>query len=354
MTGNTDPVEKQASKEATDWFILLKDEPDDAVLRREFEAWRQRSSVNATAWDAIQQASKAMDTARPVYSDRWAPALAKLRAQTQGEGANDRRPTIVGTRRSADARRPSRGARRGRRRAMQVGGLAAAACFLALLVGPDLLRDLGADHATGTAEVRTVKLPDDTAVTLAPESAIAVSYTSAERYVRLLEGEAFFEVTPNAERPFRVAARGVDVAVVGTAFGVRRGDDGTRVAVVEGVVRVSHDGAAPAVAETLVAGQLVQVSWAGQAERSDLPVDRVATWRHNQLIARDQPLGAVVDELRRFYAGRIIVTDAALAARPVTGVYNLADPVAALRGIARAQNAVVRRITPWLVLVSAS
>ena len=354
MTGNTDAVEKQASKEATDWFILLKDDPDDAVLRREFEAWRQKSPVNATAWDAVQQASKAMDKARPVYADRWAPPLAKLRAQAQGEGANDQRPTVVGARRSADAQRPSRRARRSRRRAMHFGGLAAAACLMAILVGPDLLRDLRADHATGTAEVRTVKLPDDTAVTLAPESAIAVSYTSAERYVRLLDGEAFFEVTQDMERPFRVAARGVDVTVLGTAFDVRRGDEGARVAVAEGVVRVSHDGAAPAVAETLAAGQLVQVSWAGQAERSDLPVDRVAAWRHNQLIARDQPLGAVVDELRRFYAGRIIVTDAALAARPVTGVYNLADPIAALRGIARAQNAAVRRITPWLILVSAS
>ena len=149
-------------------------------------------------------------------------------------------------------------------------------------------------------------------------------------------------------------ARAVDATVLGTAFGVRRGDNGASVAVEEGVVRVSHDGAAPTVAETVAAGQLVQVSWAGRAERSDLPIDRVAAWRHNQLIARDQPLGAVVDELRRFYAGRIIVTDAALAAQPVTGVYNLADPVAALRGIARAQNAVVRRITPWLILVSAS
>ena len=112
--------------------------------------------------------------------------------------------------------------------------------------------------------------------------------------------------------------------------------------------------AVPPVAETLTAGQSVRVSWAGRAERSDGPVDRIAAWRRDQLIARDEPLGAVVDGLRRYYAGKIIVADGVLAAQPVTGVYNLADPVEALRGIARAQNAVVRRITPWVVIVSAS
>lgn len=334
MAGKTDGIEKRASREATDWFILLKDDPDDADLRQEFEAWRLESLANAAAWDALRQASKAMDKATPVYSDRWKPQLAELRERRSSE----ERPAV----------------RRGRRHAIQFGGLAAAACVLALLVGPDLLRDLRADHATGTAEVRTIRLSDDSAVTLAPESAIAVAYTPGERHVRLLDGEAFFEVTPNAERPFRVVARAVDVTVLGTAFDVRRGDEGTSVAVEEGVVRVGHASATPPVAETLTAGQVVQVSWAGQAERDQRPADQVAAWRHNQLIARDRPLGAVVDELRRFYSGRIIVTNAALAARPVTGVYNLTDPVAALRGIARAQNAVIRRITPWLILVSAS
>ena len=65
-------------------------------------------------------------------------------------------------------------------------------------------------------------------------------------------------------------------------------------------------------------------------------------------------MGTVIDGLRRYYAGRIIITDDTLATRTVTGVYNLADPLAALRGIARAQNAVVRQVTPWVLLVSAS
>ena len=60
----------------------------------------------------------------------------------------------------------------------------------------------------------------------------------------------------------------------------------------------------------------------------------------------------VVDRLRPYFRGTIILAPSAPAGRSVTGVYNLADPVAALRGIARAQGATVSRITPWILLVS--
>jgi transmembrane sensor len=354
MAGKPDPIRKQASKEATDWLILLKDDPDDAGLRREFEAWRRNSPVNAIAWEAMQQASKAMDKASPVHADRWKPALADMRRTAPGGGVGDRPPAIMRARRPAAVNGGLAVGRMGRRQAVRFGGIAAAASLLAVLVGPALLLDLRSDYSTGTAENRTIRLSDDSTVTLAPESAIDISYTPGERRIRLLAGEAFFEVTANPGRPFRVAARTVDVTVLGTGFDVRRGDDGADVAVEHGVVRVDHAAADGPVAETLTAGQSVLVSWAGRAERSEGPADRIAAWRHKQLIARDEPLGAVVDELRRYYAGKIIVTDEALAARPVTGVYNLADPIEALRGIARAQNAVVRRVTPWVLIVSAS
>lgn len=354
MTGKADPLQKQASREATDWLILLKDDPTDARLRREFKAWLRKSPLNATAWDAIQQASKAMDKATPIYADRWKPFLTELRGEGPSGAADDARPSVIGAQHSAATNRRPKVESMVRRQAIWFGGIAAAACLLALIVGPDLWLDLQADYSTDTGEIRTISLSDDSTVTLAPESAIDVTYGAGERRVHLLAGQAFFEVTPNAERPFRVVAEAIDVTVIGTAFDVRRGSAGADIAVEQGVVRVDHATAAPPVAETLTAGQSVRVSWAGRAERSDAPVDQVAVWRRNQLIARDEPLGTVVENLRRYYVGKIIVTDKALAALPVTGVYNLADPVAALRGIAHAQKAVVRRITPWVIVVSAS
>ncbi len=355
MTGNSDQVQKQASTEATDWLILLKDDPEDGALQQAFEAWRRQSPVNAAAWESMRQASKAMDKATPVHAERWQPALAELRGAAHDDDTAGTMPSRIAPTRHANGPKGRHSVGRiGRRQALRVGGIAAVVCLLALVVGPDLWLDLRADYATGTAETKTIRLSDDSTVTLAPRSAITVAYTRGERRIHLLAGETFFQVTPNAGHPFRVTARTIDVTVLGTRFDVRHEDNGATVAVEKGVVRVGRPTADPPVAETLTAGQSVRMSWAGRAERSDQPVDQIAAWRRNQLIARDQPLGAVVDALHRYYTGKIIVTDAALAARPVTGVYNLADPIAALHGIARAQNAVVRRITPWLIFVSAS
>ncbi len=55
-------------------------------------------------------------------------------------------------------------------------------------------------------ELRSLTLEDGTQVRLGPESALGVDFTAGERRVRLLKGEAFFDVVPNAARPFRVAA----------------------------------------------------------------------------------------------------------------------------------------------------
>ena len=353
MARNTDPMYARASKEATDWLILLKDDPDDTVRRRKFEVWLHSNPVNAVAWEAMQQASSLMDRATPVHADRWKPLLAELRSETAGGKASDERLTIKHIGRSNIKGQPTR-ANIGRRKAIRFGSVAAAACLLTFVVGSDLLLTLRSDYKTDTAETRTINLPDDSKVVLAPESAIAVTYMPDERFVHLLAGEAFFEVAPNANRPFQVASKSVAVTVLGTSFSVRRGDDGVDIAVAKGKVRVDHTNAASPVATTLTATQSVRMSWAGDAERSHSPVDGIAAWRQNQLIARDKPLGAVVEELRRYYSGTIIVTDGTLATLPVTGVYNLAEPVEALRGIARAQNAVVRRITPWIVIVSVS
>ena len=63
-------------------------------------------------------------------------------------------------------------------------------------------------------------------------------------------------------------------------------------------------------------------------------------------------LAAAVADLARYYSGTILITDSALATRRVTGVYGLADPEASLRDIARAIGADVRRISPWLLVLS--
>ncbi|WP_404425775.1 FecR family protein [Thalassospira australica] len=347
MAANTDAIPPQASREATDWLILLQEEPDDQDILRAFAQWCDADPAHMQAWDATRRAADVMAAGAPEHAARWQPFVHEMRAGSNGSpvSSSSRKDNVV---------RPAFG----RRKMLLGGGMAIAASLFAAVVGPGIVARAvtgwQADYVTDTAEMRTITLADASTVTMAPESAIRVRFEAGERHVALLGGEAFFDVTPDPKRPFRVSSDDVDVTVLGTGFDVRRNDAGTLVAVEHGLVRVGFDAINPPVDERLAAGQSASVTWQGAVARGSLPAGQIASWRQNQLIAQDQPLGTVIDGLRRYYPGRIIITDDALAARTVTGVYNLADPLAALRGIARAQDAVVRQVTPWILLVSAS
>lgn len=231
-----------------------------------------------------------------------------------------------------------------------VAALALVAC-IATFVVPTALLQVRADYVTGTAEMRRLELEDGSRVALAPGSALAVSFQAAERRVRLLAGQAFFQVQPNPQRPFRVQAGSVEASVLGTSFDVRLDPGSVTVSVEEGIVQVSSAVSVQA-SERLRAGQAVRVTDAGIATRHNEPPQSVAAWRRGQLVSHDQPLRDSVEQLRRYFPGTIVLADMALGDRPVTGVYNLDDPEEALRGIAQAHGGHVRRITPWVLVVS--
>lgn len=323
-----DRAEDRASSEATRWLVELHESPGDREVRRRFEEWRCASPLNAAAWAETQQLSALAAGMPPAYEAVWQPVI-----------AGRRRGWLA----AAPALRRLGMAMRSWRLGLAVAAMAACVGFL---VAPPVLLRLGADYTTSTAELRKVLLPDGSEATLAPDSALAVSYDGAGRQVRLLAGEAFFDVRPDRARPFRVLAREVETVVVGTRFDVRLSDDGVHVSVERGAVRVGH--------EELQPGQTVHVTPAGRVSRTGTSPDMVAAWRDGQLVAQNVPLRAAVDELRRYYGGSILLTDSALGDRRITGAYNLADPEDALRAIAQAHGGRVRRITPWLLIVSAS
>ena len=64
------------------------------------------------------------------------------------------------------------------------------------------------------------------------------AYEWRGRNVRIDKGEAWFQVAKDKKRPFVVAAGDVRVRAVGTAFSVRRLEEGADVQVTEGVVEV--------------------------------------------------------------------------------------------------------------------
>lgn len=333
-----DSVRRRAGKEASLLFVLLSETPDDAALQARIDAWCAESALHREVWARTCRTYQMMGGSAAAYEEHW-KAGADRRSQ---EAATQKAERPVGGR----SRFPSR------RRLLALTAVAAAAC-LAIAVAPTAYLRLSADVVTATAELRTIDLDDGSRLRVAPQSAIDIAFSDGERRVRLLRGEAFFEVVPDARRPFRVVAEEVVTTVLGTAFEVGLRADGVAVAVQHGNVRVDDRGASPPLSVDLKPGDWIQVGSRGAVERGTKSSRDIGDWTTGQFVARNQPIAEIVDRLRGFYGGMIVVQDTAFARRRVSGVYDLRDPETTLRNLATAHDAVVRQISPWMLLVTA-
>jgi len=228
-------------------------------------------------------------------------------------------------------------------------GLAAAA-VIALIgwlgrTSPDGLRVEFAEQAeSDLGGVRRLDLPDGSVVTLNTNSAVTLRFTAGERRVRLLRGEAHFEVAKNPARPFVVDTRGVAVRAVGTAFNVRVHAAAVDVLVAEGRVGVADADngnslvqAKPATAapeaSLLVAGERASIVTGRGAARVPARVttvasdemDRLLAWQKPRLDYADAPLAEIVADFNRYNRHKLVVADARLAERRFGGTFSAGD-----------------------------
>ncbi|WP_400768572.1 FecR family protein [Methylosinus sporium] len=206
----------------------------------------------------------------------------------------------------------------------------AAACLAILAGWGDLVIFLRSDHYAGTGQTRIVSLEDGSRVQLDARSAIALRYGATERRIELLAGEAWFEVAPDAGRPFVVAAAGGEIRALGTAFDVALDASGARVAVAEHSVRVTSGGTDVVVAE----GERSAFHADAQASPPE-PVKSawVGAWRRGKLIVENAPLRDVIAALGRHHHGFVGCVSEAICARAVTGVFGTQDPLQSLEAL---------------------
>ncbi|MCZ8351229.1 MAG: FecR family protein [Rhizobium sp.] len=318
-------------EEAMDWLMRLNEAPTDAGVIAGWEDWLQASDAHASAWAKICRTWAAlgdMPSALPETVSQPIEIRAASPAQASGW----------------------RVSRRGL-------GLAAAtlmsAGLVAILFGPALQLRLAADYRTGAGETAMVTLADGSSVTLAPETALAEDVSGDRRHVRLLSGEAFFEVERDTSRPFVVEAADASVRVLGTAFSVRDSGHGTRVELAHGAIVLTPDTAQAGGELTLVPGDVVTVERAdGKMERSQIDPGDIALWRQGRLAVTDQPLGDVVALIQRQHPGWIVMPEERLAALRVTGLYDLSDPDKALMALTAPFGLTVRQVSPYLQIIS--
>lgn len=230
---------------------------------------------------------------------------------------------------------PPTGPRLPRRRVL-VGGSALAASVAAGAVGVSVWRGTRPTIVTARGEIRRVPLEDGSMAVVNTDTRVRVDLQPRLRGVRLAQGEAWFQVAHDPERPFVVAAGDLRVRAVGTAFSVRRHADGADVLVTEGVVEAWSSG------EDLTAVRL------GPGERGvfrraaapviatdmSVQIDRALAWRTGQIILDGDTLASAAGEFNRYNDRPIVIADAALAGQRLVGRFRTNEPDAFARAAA--------------------
>jgi ferric-dicitrate binding protein FerR (iron transport regulator) len=188
-----------------------------------------------------------------------------------------------------------------------------AACFLAVfflfgawyLLAPAGSPFTASRYATND-EVRNETLSDGSVITMNKHSKFSFSQRilQKERIVKMKEGEAFFQVKPDKDKPFVIHSGDVTITVVGTSFHVKRHAEKTEVIVESGLVKVE---AADREVELKPHEKVLIDAASGQFKEEEV-TDRLHNYYlNNRLEMENTPLWRVAEVLEEAYGVEIRV-----------------------------------------------
>ncbi len=187
-------------------------------------------------------------------------------------------------------------------------------------------------YSTGIGEIRVIELSDNTTVRLNTNSRIVASYSSTERHVELIRGEALFAPAHSDSRAFSVSASNYRVRDVGTHFSVRIGNENTvTVLVTDGQVLLAPRDAH----EPQRSGVNLHSGDEGIATRNKVVANhlgleelrRQLAWIDGMLQFNGETLDIVVAEINRYNQVQIVMVDPSILKVQVAASFTGTDPL---------------------------
>lgn len=214
---------------------------------------------------------------------------------------------------------------------------AAAAALIAVVTLPRLLTS-GRDFETRIGEMRVISLEDGSAMSLNTDSRAQVTFSDDRRTIRLLNGEALFDVAKDPARPFVVEAGEASVRAIGTSFTVRHLKHAPiQVIVQEGLVEVQQLSAAPVRVAANMRAELLPASARVTSTAESISPDVVSrelAWRDGRIAFESEMLSEAAVAFSRYSPTRIVIDDPEVAALEITGLFTANDPVSFARAAA--------------------
>jgi transmembrane sensor len=199
------------------------------------------------------------------------------------------------------------------------------------------------DYRTAVGETRDIALPDGSAMHLNSGSSATIHFTRQRRYVRILTGEASFNVAHDTARPFDVAANSAVIRAVGTAFNVRLRESLVELTVTEGTVAVR---AGKGQTERVRAGNgaAIRPRTLALTQLEPSLIERRMAWRENMVELDGDTVEQAVAEFNRYRKAPLVICDARVSGLRIGGRFRTTDsdefltalqmtlPVRAVRG----------------------
>lgn len=332
------PNRRSIEKEAAEWLIRLDgDEPLNEPELDALREWLSRSPAHREELDSLNK----------FWSNN---ILTELVVPLGKQGARTGFPETAGDRfRQFGAAAAS----------VAAGGLLVA---LYLWLSPAPIKDTNEVYLTAVGQQKNVTLADGSVMQLNTNSQVSVEYNERYRNIKLLQGEAYFEVAGKYQQPFRVYAGAGRVEAVGTAFNVFLMKNGVNVLVTEGRVELATlatvlpqaPSRTPSIADRSVdfdafansqpkhlgilqAGESFTLELAGSggygmAEALDAvkvidddELYRRQSWRDGLLVFSGEPLEQVVHEISRYTTVSIEISDPELRQIQIGGRFKVGD-----------------------------
>jgi len=142
-------------------------------------------------------------------------------------------------------------------------------------------------------------MPDGSKVWLNSASSLRypVHFTGLERRVEIT-GEAYFEVSHDASRPFRVMSGKQTVEVLGTSFNIMayKDEESIKTTLIQGSVLVMHG----KVSKLIKPGQQTSIK-EDNISINDADISEAMAWKNGYFIFKSENIGSIMRKISRWY-----------------------------------------------------